>query len=374
MIIKYVLPVVAVVLLVFAVQQVLQSNKKVEPPTLVMQPPRAPFENRLAGSGIVEPKFENISVGSATPGIVTEVNVKVGEKVKPGTPLFKLDDRQLQAEWKVRQSAVTAAEVDLERLKNQPRKEELPVYEASVHEMEANLAQTNDQLKRTHDLYAKRVAQEEQLFLAQQQQQQAESRLAKAKAEFDLLKAGSWKQDLMVAETAVARATVQVEQTKTEIERLTVKALADGEVLQVNVRPGEFVGAPPGQALVVLGEVEQLHVRVDIDEHDIPRFVPGTAARASMKGRSQETFDLSFVRVEPYVVPKKSLTGQNTERVDTRVLQVIYAVDPTKKKLYVGQQVDVFINTDAAKDAKDTKDTKDGKPGEAIPGVESAKT
>ena len=58
--------------------------------------------------------------------------------------------------------------------------------------------------------------------------------------------------------------------------------------------------------------------------------------------------DLMFVRVEPYVIPKKSLTGESTERVDTRVLQVIYALDPSFRTLYVGQQVDVFI---AAEDA-----------------------
>src|SRR4051794_11169992 len=100
MIIKYILPLVAAGLLVFAVQQVLQSSKKTDAPPPLMQPPRAPFENRLAGSGIVEPKFENISIGSATPGIVTEVKVKVGEHVKTGDPLFRLDDRQLQAELK----------------------------------------------------------------------------------------------------------------------------------------------------------------------------------------------------------------------------------------------------------------------------------
>jgi HlyD family secretion protein len=53
---------------------------------------------------------------------------------------------------------------------------------------------------------------------------------------------------------------------------------------------------------------------------------------------------LKFVRIEPYVIPKKSLTGDNTERVDTRVLQVIYAVDGGNKRLFVGQQVDVFID------------------------------
>jgi hypothetical protein len=43
------------------------------------------------------------------------------------------------------------------------------------------------------------------------------------------------------------------------------------------------------------------------------------------------------------VIPKKSLTGGSTERVDTRVLQVIYQFDPPNRPLYVGQQVDVYI-------------------------------
>ena len=123
-----------------------------------------------------------------------------------------------------------------------------------------------------------------------------------------------------------------------------IRALVDGEVLQVNVRPGEFVGAPPSQALVVLGNVTQLHVRVDIDEYDIPRFIADAPARATLKGQPDESFPLRFVRIEPYVVPKKSLTGDNTERVDTRVLQVIYAIDTGGRRLFVGQQLDVFID------------------------------
>ena len=60
-------------------------------------------------------------------------------------------------------------------------------------------------------------------------------------------------------------------------------------------------------------------------------------------------YPLEFERVEPYVIPKKSLTGDNTERVDTRVLQVIYSLDVTDRPVYVGQQLDVFIDVgDAA--------------------------
>jgi hypothetical protein len=125
--------------------------------------------------------------------------------------------------------------------------------------------------------------------------------------------------------------------------------LVVAEVLQVNVRLGEFVGAPPATAaLVVLGNVNLLHVRVDIDEYDIHRFRADAAARASLKGQPRTCFPLRFVRVEPYVVPKKSLTGDNTERVDTRVLPVVYSIDVGDRQLYVGQQLDVFIDATAA--------------------------
>jgi len=115
-------------------------------------------------------------------------------------------------------------------------------------------------------------------------------------------------------------------------------------VLQVNVRPGEFVGAAAGQSIIVLGTVGRLHVRVDIDENDIARFKPGMKGTASPRGEPNARFPISFIRVDPYVIPKKSLTGGNTERVDTRVLQVIYAIDVPDSSLYVGQQLDVSLD------------------------------
>jgi hypothetical protein len=69
---------------------------------------------------------------------------------------------------------------------------------------------------------------------------------------------------------------------------------------------------------------------------------------------------LRFVRLEPYVIPKVSLTGINVERVDTRVAQVIYALDPVHplvrdKKVLVGQLVDVFINTSPSSSPRRTR-------------------
>ena len=93
---------------------------------------------------------------------------------------------------------------------------------------------------------------------------------------------------------------------------------------------------------MVLGDVEKLQVRAEVDEQSAPLVEARQAAFAFLKGTTN-SFPLRFVRIEPYVVPKRSLTGDSLERVDTRVLQVIFEFDRPKHSLYVGQQVDVFM-------------------------------
>jgi HlyD family secretion protein len=99
---------------------------------------------------------------------------------------------------------------------------------------------------------------------------------------------------------------------------------------------------------MVLGGGKQIHIRADVDENDAWRVRPKTEAIAYVRGDAGQVYSLDFVRFEPYVVPKKSLTGDTTERVDTRVLQVIYRVKNQNAPLYVGQQMDVYIETPVA--------------------------
>jgi hypothetical protein len=110
------------------------------------------------------------------------------------------------------------------------------------------------------------------------------------------------------------------------------------------MRSGEFLDASgSGEPRLLLGCTEPLHVRADVDEFDIPRLAAGARATATPRGNANERFDLQFVRFEPLVVPKRSLTGDPGERVDTRVLQVIYQVVAPTKTLFVGQQMDLLV-------------------------------
>jgi multidrug efflux pump subunit AcrA (membrane-fusion protein) len=351
--IKYILPVAVVGLIVFMINHVRTTQPKEVKTLPPITPSRTEYASTVAGSGIIEAQHENIAIGTPVPGIVTDVFVEVGQAVVKGDKLFKIEDRSLVAELEVQKKNLAAMEADLARLQKLPRNEQIPVTQAVVAEAKAVLEDRIDDQKRTERLLPSRAVSEQDVITARQATLVAQAQLAKAQAELTRQMADvvTWDYEIQGAQALVAKAAAQVKQIETQIARTEVLALADGQVLQVNVRPGEYAAAPSSEPLIILGNIAKLHVRVDIDEHDIPRvpkFIKGDpgnpAAFARLKGETLEKYPLTFVRAEPYVVPKKSLTGLNTERVDTRVLQLIFEVDREGRELYVGQQVDVFID------------------------------
>jgi HlyD family secretion protein len=348
---KFILPLVAACMLVFAVFHVVKAQQVPDKPPPPVEPPRSPFGKSVAGAGITEAVNENINIGASIPGIVEEVYVpveKVGQTVKAGEPLFLVDSRQLKAQLAFQQANLASAQRQFDKLKNQPRPEELAVKKAAIDVADANVNLQTDLAVRARRLAPTGAMSAEDISQRLLAVEVAKQQLIQARADYTLMEHGAWEYDLDIAKAAIEMARAQVDQTKKDIERLLVTAPKDGVVLQVNVRTGEYVGTPPSQALIVLGDInKKVHVRVDIDEHDIPRFKIGAPAKASVRGSPQEKYPMTFQRVEPYVIPKKSLTGDNTERVDTRVLQVIYELDTTGRPIYVGQQLDVFIDVAA---------------------------
>src|SRR5262249_20644768 len=148
----------------------------------------------------------------------------------------------------------------------------------------ANMADQEDLAQRGRRLAQQRAIADEERNRRDQALHVAREQLRKAEADLALMKAGAWEPDKEVAKVAVEMGQAQLDQVETDLERLTATALVDGEVLQVNVRPGEYVNAQAGSALIVLGNVGTLHVRVDVDEHDVPRFEPGAPAKAFLRG------------------------------------------------------------------------------------------
>lgn len=338
------LPALAVVALILAVGSVLRSRPKREPTVPPSDPPAATFERSVAGVGLVEANTENIDVSCAVSGMVTETYAKAGDHVRKGQKLFSLDDRDLQADLAVKRAALDNARAQLAKLKEEPRPEELPPLEAKVTEEQALVADAEVQVQLIESVADSRAVRKEDVLRRRQNLEAAKARLAQAEKDLALTKAGAWGPDLEIARTQVAQAEAGVRRDEVDIERLTTRAPIDGTILQNKVRLGQYAQCGPlSEPLMILGSVTPFHVRVDVDEHDASRVREGASAIGSPRGNGLQKITLEFVRFEPYVIPKKSLTGDSTERVDTRVLQVIYRVKDQDASLYVGQQMDVYI-------------------------------
>jgi RND family efflux transporter MFP subunit len=303
-----ILPAAAAIGLLIAIAVAVHSQRETPPAQPVAQPAQAPFKNYIGGAGLVEARTQNISIGTSLPGIVKTVFVEVGDKVKGGAPLFQIDDRELRADLLVRQASMVKAR-------------------AAVTEAQASLKDYQAQYNLVRAATDRRAVSVDDV-----QKRRYAAELARAK--------------LKSARAAVTAAAAELQATQTSIDRLLVRAPLDCEVLQVNIRPGEYAQTGVlSTPLIRLGDLDRLHIRVDIDENDAWRFQSGTRAVAFLRGNRDLKADLKFVRLEPYVTPKTSLTGSSTEKVDTRVLQVIFSFDRHVLPVYVGQQMDVFIET-----------------------------
>jgi HlyD family secretion protein len=294
---------------VYGIFKVSNSIKAAESsiPTAPPQPPPArPYDTMIAANGIIESFEENVSISAPMAGLVTEVPVKVGQTVKKGEVLFVIDQRDIEAQLINAEAQISQAA-------------------AAIEVAQAQAASARSMFDRLDKVDDKRAIIE----------QEWQSR----------------KDELTISEAQLASAQAQrqvAEATKRSIEimrsRHSVTAPRDGTVLQLHIRAGEWASTDPKNPSMIFGRTDRLQARVDIDEQNAVRIREGQKAIAHIKGDRSNPIPLQLEYIEPYVVPKASLTGASTERVDTRVLQVIFSFPPPKDfRVYVGQQIDVFI-------------------------------
>lgn len=292
-----ILPIIAVFSFVLALLSVIKmepSSQKLAPPIKPVEAPKLKSNQSLflSGKGIVESLSEDINIATSVSGVVTKVFVKVGQQVKKGEPLLEIQTDKAQSDYAVRLS-------------------ELEVAKARLKESESR-----------RDFYRNITDKE---AVSQEEVRARELATETAQAE-------------------VKQAEARVFEAKTVLDLHTVKAPIDAEVLRVNAHPGEFAQAGEStRPLVVIGDTSALNVRVDVDEYELRALGKHPVATIMPKGNANAKYTGELVKTELLVVPKQNLTGVGQELVDTRVLQLVFRVMQKNPRLFVGQQVDVFI-------------------------------
>lgn len=334
-----------------AVWAVAESKDKPRPVELARAASVNPYANGIAALGFIEPSSRNIAIAAPEAALVSDVFAQVGDRVKKGQPLMQLDTRRIQADLIRAESAVKAAEAEIERWHQLPRVEDIPPLEAAAARARAVLDDRMEQEKLTLDALKRGAATDRDVSIARFASNASKAQFDEANAALARLKAGGWRPDLTIAQASLDRANAEVEALKLLRERMTVLAPSDATVLRRETDPGEFASVDPKAPDLILGDLDRLHVRAQIDEEDIFLLgatldapTPQPKALARTRGAVLRDLPLRLVRIEPFARPKTNLTGDNTERTDTRVVDVIFEItDLAGKPLYPGQAVDVFV-------------------------------
>lgn len=323
----------------------IQENLSIhEPETLH---PVSPFKSYISATGVVEASSENIFIGTPLNRIVDKVFVTVGQPIQKNDPLIQFENRDLEATLQAQQTAYQIAEAKLKKLEALPRKEDLLSAESSLQSVQVELSQAKHQYEMTQGLRDPRALSQEEINRRRFNYEQAEAKSQQAKANLEKVKAGTWQPDKEIAYLQTLQAKANVERAKVDLERTLIRSPIEGKVLQIKIHPGELPSNDPSRLpMMVIGNTDEKHLEVSINQFNAPYFRPDAPAVAFLQGNSNVEFHLEFLKLEPYLVNKQTITNNISEKVDTRVLRVTYRFKENDRNIFVGQAMDVFIEAD----------------------------
>ena len=332
-------------------------EKKPQPPAF--NPASNPYGKGIYSNGIIESyqdNGENITIYPEVPGTITRILVAEGERVHRGAPLLTIDDSVQRATVAQQKSQAEAALALLDELRAQPRKENLEVASAQVTLAAASLKNSQDQLdkqRKSFELNPKSVSKND-LDNAENGVKVAKANLDVVQRQYELTKAGAWIYDIRNQENQYRALAKSYAAADALLSKYTLRAPSDGVILSINAATGSYI-SPQGTydtytqgstPVFVMGSAQKyIGVRCYIDEILVHRLPTPDRIKAKMFVRGTDIrIPLEYVRVQPYVSPKIQLSNQRTERVDVRVLPVIFRfARPDGFRLYPGQLVDVYI-------------------------------
>lgn len=325
----------------------------------VFNPASNPYTAGIYAEGIVEglqPSGENINMYPEVSGTVKQIYVHEGQNVAKGTPLLLVDPSIQSATAEQQKSQAEAALAMLEELKAEPRKETLAVNIAQVQAALASLKTATDEREKQEAAYSidPGSVSKDALDSAINAEAVAKTNLAVAQKQYDLTKAGAWVYDINNQEKQYRALKKSYAASRALLDKYMLSAPEDGIVLSINTIPGAYV-SPQGaydsytqgsDPVITMGDSNsRLNVRCYVDEILITRLPPYSKMKAQMTIRGTDThIPLTFDRIQPLVSPKIELSDERQERVDVRVLPIIFRVEkPKDVNLYPGELVDVYI-------------------------------
>jgi HlyD family secretion protein len=300
----------------------------------------------VGGNGEVEPAARETRVAAQVSAVVQKIFVKEGDQVKAGDPLVQLANGVEAAALQAAEGDLAAERANLNRTLKGLRVEDRDAVAADTEAARARAELSAGTLARTEQLAKSGAATPDELDRARRTAQTDQATYQGNQARLRAAEAGSRSEDIAFQKARVLGAEARVAQARATLDRLLVRAAADGEVLQVKVREGELYSFSGADPLLVMGDTRTLRVRMDVDERDIARVAVGQRAWVTADAFGAKKFTGAVVELGRRFGRKNIRTDDPIEKNDTKILEVVLQLD-SNELLVPGQRVMSFIAVDS---------------------------
>jgi multidrug resistance efflux pump len=262
-----------------------------------------------------------VKVGSRIPGRVEELAVQVGDRVKTGQVIARLEQDDLRAAVEKARADLAADEAKLLTVRNGARAQEIQTVEAAVRQAEANrlLAQVN--VDRYRQLYQDGGIALQVVDTAARDYDVAAAQVHSSREQLGLIREKYTVEDLQYAEAQVQQARAALRIAEANLGYATITAPMSGVVASVSTQQGETVtsgsAAPQAPTFVTIIDLNRLQVDAYVDETDIGKVHVGEEATFSVDAFPDREFIGKVTAIYP-----KALIQQNVVTYD-----VVVAID-----------------------------------------------
>lgn len=327
-------------------------------------------ENLVVAPGVVEPISEEIEVGTEIPGKIRQVLVEEGEQVLKGQTIAVLENSDFEAQISTAKTQVETlqkqketAEARLSQAKTErtrifngsrveERREALQTYEQTL----PNVEQAKREVIRRQKLFESGDVSREELERAKRDLETAQKQSLATREKYNVVNADARKDDLQTADAAIRLVETQVKEfdalireaetrvrtAEANLEKTIVRAPITGVVLRKRLKDGESVSPESQTGIVTIADVSALRIRVDLDEIDVAKIKENQTAFVMANAYGEQKFYGKIVKIGQILGRKNFRTERPTEKVDTKILEVLIELAPNQK-LPLGLRVDSFI-------------------------------
>jgi multidrug resistance efflux pump len=301
----------------------------------------------VAGNARVEPRGRERRVSSEVPGLVRAILVKEGDTVAEGSPLIQLNAAVERAAVDAARAEQLSERASLERTLAGARPLEREAAEADARAADARAALSDENLQRLEPLGRTGAATPQELDKARRDAEFDKASAAAAEERARLTKAGSRREDIALARARYDAATARLAQAQATLAERTVVSPLAGTILSVPARPGEYFTPQESDPMVIVGDLNALRVRMEVDERQIGRVHTGARAFVTADAFPDQKFWGTVTDIGHRMGRKSIHTDLPSDRADAEVLELLIDLDKAGP-LLPGLRVTAYVDAGQA--------------------------